>query len=194
MKQEGLYELFLDLIKDLFDVESQTIQKLPSFVDAATDERLKQALNRHLEETRLQLERLKEILKMLAENQAGDRCSTTQQLFEEGKKGLKLNWPPSVRDAEIIIACQKLEHYEIASYGSARTLARHLNEVVTEKGIDFDEISDFLEQSLEEECAMDEILTDLAEGGFFSTGINEIAEKDFSNTLSEKITENKPLE
>jgi len=84
----------------------------------------------------------------------------------------------AVKDASIIIACQKIEHYEIASYGSARTLARHLSDAAVDDRIDFDEIADILQQTLDEESAADEQLTDIAEGGFFSSGINEEAERD----------------
>ena len=180
MKQSGLYDLFLDLLKDLFDAENQIVQKLPKVIQAASSADLKKALTQHLDETKHQVQRLKQIFKMLNENPTGMTCAGMQALFEEGEKELNQNWPPAVKDASLIIACQKVEHYEIASYGSARTIARHLNDVSTNERIDFDEIADLLQQTLDEESAADEKLTDIAEGGFFNTGINEAAEKETS--------------
>ncbi len=180
MKQKALYNLFLNLIKDLFDAESQIIQKLPKVIQAVSNTDLKKALNHHLQETTHHNERLKQIFKTLNENPTGTTCLVMQSLFEEGEKGVKTEWPAAVKDAAIIIACQKVEHYEISSYGSARTIARHLNDIAVNERIDFDEIADLLQETLDEESTADEMLTDLAEGGFFNTGINEKAEKESS--------------
>lgn len=178
MKQNALYEAFLDLLKDLFDAENQIVQKLPKVIQGASNADLKEALSQHLDETKNQVQRLKKIFKMLNENPTGTTCKGIQALFEEGEDEMKKNLPPAVKDAILIIACQKVEHYEIASYGSARTLARHLNQTGLDDRIDFDEIADILQQTLDEESAADEKLTDIAEGGFFSSGVNEEAEKE----------------
>jgi ferritin-like metal-binding protein YciE len=182
MKQTGLYDLFLDLLKDLFDAENQIVQKLPKIIQAASNTDLKTALSQHLEETKNQVQRLKEIFKMLNENPTGVKCAGMEAILQEGEKELKQSWPPAVKDASLIIACQKVEHYEIAGYGSARTLARHLNDVAVDDRVDFDEIADLLQQTLDEESAADEKLTDIAEGGFFSTGVNEAAERETPGT------------
>jgi ferritin-like metal-binding protein YciE len=182
MKQTGLYDLFLDLLKDLFDAENQIVQKLPKIIQAASNTDLKTALSQHLEETKNQVQRLKEIFKMLNENPTGVKCAGMEAILQEGEKELKQSWPPAVKDASLIIACQKVEHYEIAGYGSARTLARHLNDVAVDDRVDFDEIADLLQQTLDEESAADEKLTDIAEWGFFSTGVNEAAERETPGT------------
>lgn len=189
MKQNGLYDLFVNLLKDLFDAENQIIQQLPKVIQAATNTDLKNALTQHLNETKNQVQRLKQIFKMLNENPTGMKCLGMQAILEEGEQGLNQSWPPAVKDACSIVACQKVEHYEISSYGSARTIARHLNDAALDDRIDFDEIADLLQQTLDEESAADEKLTDIAEGGFFSTGINEAAEKETSSTtLKRKST------
>lgn len=128
---------------------------------------------------------------MLNENPTGMKCIGMQAILEEGEKGLKQSWPPAVKDASLIIACQKVEHYEISGYGSARTLARHLNDVAVDDRIDFDEIADLLQQTLDEESAADEKLTDIAEGGFFSTGVNEVAEKETPGATSKRKPTNR---
>lgn len=186
MKQNALYNVFLDLLKDLFDAENQIIENLPKISQIVTNNDLKEALSQHLDETKYQVQRLKKIFKILNENPTGTPCKVMQSLFQEGQKEIAKNHSPSVKDASLIIACQKVEHYEIASYGSARTLARHLNNAGIDDRVDFDEIADLLQQSLDEESAADEKLTDIAEGGFFNTGINEEAEKEISQTTTSK--------
>lgn len=182
MKQSGFYDLFLDLLKNVFDGENQIIQKLPKVIQTASNQELKNALSEHLEETKNQVKRLQQIFKMLNENPTGTSCIGIEALFKEGEIESKINWTPAVKDAAIIIACQKIEHYEISAYGSARTIARHLNDAGINERIDFDEIADLLQLTLDEESSADEKLTDLAEGGFFSTGINETAEKEACDT------------
>ncbi len=177
MKPSPLFDVFLNLLKDLFDAENQIVQNLPKVIQTVSNPDLKEALSQHLDETKNQVQRLKKIFKMLNENPTGKTSMTMQAIFQEGEKDLKQNLPIAVKDACAIIDCQKVEHYEISSYGSARTLARHLNDIGLDDRIDFDEIADLLQQTLDEESAADEKLTDLAEGGFFSTGINEEAEK-----------------
>jgi ferritin-like metal-binding protein YciE len=177
MQQNALFDVFLNLLKDLFDAENQIVQTLPKIIHNVSNGDLKEALSQHLDETKNQVQRLKKIFKMLNENPTGITCTAMQAIFEEGDKHLQQNLPTAVRDACAIIDCQKVEHYEISSYGSARTLAHHLNNIGLDNRIDFDEIADLLQQTLDEENAADEKLTDIAEGGFFSTGINEEAEK-----------------
>lgn len=178
MKQNAFYNMFIDLLKDLFDAENQIVEKLPKVIEAASNPDLKEGLSQHLDETKNQVQRLKKIFKMLNENPTGKTCKAMEGLFEEGKEILKKNEPAAVKDAGLIIACQKVEHYEIASYGSARSIARHLQDAGLDSRIDFDEIADLLQQTLDEESAADEKLTDVAEGGFFTEGINEEAEKE----------------
>lgn len=186
MKQNALYDVFLDLLRNIFDAENQIIQNLPRVIQTASNTDLKDALNNHLEETKSQLQRLKKIFKLLNENPTGNNSRAMEALFEEGEKDIRKDLPQAVKNSILIVGCQKIEHYEIACYGSARTLARHLNNVGIDDRIDFDEIADLLQQSLDEESAADEKLTDIAEGGFFSTGINEEAEKEIPAVTSPK--------
>lgn len=181
MKQSPLFSVFIDLLRDAFDGENQIVQTLPRVIQASSSSDLKEALAHHLDETKNQLQRLKKIFKILNENPTGMTCKVMQALFEEGDAVIRKDLSPAVKDATLIICCQKVEHYEIANYGSARTLARHLNNIGLDEHIDFDEIADILQQSLDEESAADEKLTDIAEGGFFSTGINEEAEREVSS-------------
>lgn len=186
MKQQAFFDLFLDLLKDLFDAENQIVQKLPKIIQHVSNADLKEALSQHLDETKNQVQRLKKIFKMLNENPTGTNCIAMQAIFQEGEKNLKKDLSNAVKDACTIIDCQKVEHYEIAGYGSARTLARHLNDANLDDRIDFDEIADLLQQTLDEESAADEKLTDIAEGGFFNTGVNEQAEKEATTQKSSK--------
>lgn len=182
MAQNALFNVFVDLLKDLFDAENQIIENLPMVIKECSNPDLKNALSHHLDETKQQVQRLKRIFKMLNENPTGVTCKGMQSIFAEGDKLLKQNLPPAVKDAGIIVACQTVEHYEMAKYGSARTIAHHLSDAGLDERLDFDEIADLLQETLDEESAADEKLTDLAEGGFFKTGINEEAEKEMPST------------
>jgi ferritin-like metal-binding protein YciE len=186
MKQSAFYNMFVDLLKDLFDGENQIVENLPKVIQTASNTDLKEALSQHLDETKNQVQRLKKIFKMLNENPTGKTCKTLQALFSEGEESIRKSEPAAVKDACLITACQKVEHYEISGYGSARAIARHLNDASIDDRVDFDEIADILQQTLDEESAADEKLTDIAEGGFFTQGINETAEKEAIKSTSLK--------
>lgn len=186
MKQNAFYDLFVDLLRDLFDGENQIVQNLPRVIQTANNSELKEALSQHLDETKGQVQRLKKIFKTLNENPTGKTSLVMESLFSEGEQIIKKNVPYAVKDAWLIVACQKVEHLEIAGYGSARSIARHLNDADIDDRVDFDEIADLLQQSLDEESAADEKLTDIAEGGFFTQGINEAAEKEVIQSSSPK--------
>lgn len=176
--QNTFFQMFVDLLRDMFDAENQLVEALPLMAKAASHADLKEAFTQHLAETKNQVQRLKKIFKLLNENPTGVQCVGMTGIIEEGKECLDKNYSPSVKDAYLIIAAQKVEHYEIASYGSARSLARHLNDAGFSDRIDFDEIADLLQQSLDEESAADEKLTDIADGGFFTQGINDEAKNE----------------
>jgi ferritin-like metal-binding protein YciE len=182
MQQQSFFNMFIDVLRDIFDAENQIVTALPKLVQAAHHQELKDAFNQHLAETKSQVQRLKQIFKMLNENPTGVRCKAMQGLLEEGEESIKKDYTPNVKDACLIIAAQKVEHYEISSYGSACSLCNHLNNVEISDRIDFDEIFDLLQQNLEEEKAADEKLTDIADGGFFTQGINDEAEKEAQTT------------
>lgn len=177
MLKNAFYDLFVEVLRDAFDAENQIVEALPKAIQAASHTELKEALSNHLGETKNQVERLKKIFKMINENPTGTRCEAMQGLLKECKEMISKNTAPAVKDAGIIIACQKVEHYEISTYGSARTIARHLSDAKINERVDFDEIADILQETLDEESDADEKLTEVAEGGFFTQGINAEAEK-----------------
>jgi ferritin-like metal-binding protein YciE len=186
MSQHPFYGFFVDQLRELYDAESQIIENLPKVIQASSNEELKEALASHLDETKNHVQRLKKIFKMINENPTGITCKPITALFQDGEAWIKKKEPHAVRDAGIIVCCQKVEHFEISSYGSVRALARHLNDAEREDRIDFDEIADILQQSLDEESGADEKLTDLAEGGFFTQGINEEAQKEDETRLKKR--------
>src|SRR5438105_15908874 len=128
MKLNTLQELYLDELRDLYSAESQLLKALPKMAKAASSDELKQAFEEHLEQTKGHVNRLEQIFDELDESPKGKTCHGMKGLIEEGSEILDEEGDPSVIDAGIIVAAQKVEHYEIASYGSVRTFARLLGE------------------------------------------------------------------
>ncbi|MGV3771452.1 MAG: ferritin-like domain-containing protein [Verrucomicrobiales bacterium] len=153
MKMETLQELYVDELKDIYDAENQLLKALPKMAKAATNEELRAAFEEHLEQTQGQIERLERIFEELDEKPKGKKCPAMQGLIEEGKEIIEEDADDDVRDAGLIAAAQKVEHYEIASYGCLRTYAEMLG---------FDEQADLLQETLDEEKETDENLTELA--------------------------------
>ncbi len=167
MSQEDFYKLFLHELSDLFSAEQQIIQELPNMVKAASSEELKEALKNHWEETKIQLERLNKIFNILQIKPSKKVCEGIKGILHEGSDFVS-KWPKSaVRDAAIIAAAQKVEHYEITSYGSAYSHADFLN---LDK-----EIKKLLDDTLDEEKNANKKLNKLAEGSTFTSGINKLA-------------------
>ncbi len=162
MKLENLRDLFEESIQDLYSAETQIIEAMPNVAAKVTNRRLKQALESHLKETEAQKERLEEICDKLDIDPEGKFCKATEGLIKEAKELLSEDTTSEVLDAGIIAAMQKIEHYEIASYGTARVFAMHLGE---------SEIQSLLEATLEEEKEADVKLTVIAEAS-----VNEKAE------------------
>jgi len=175
MEKNSFYNLFLDLLREAFDFENQIVEKLPTIIQNVAHKDLKECLTEHLEETRQQVQRLKSIFKSLNENPTGFDCIVMRDIFAKGDDFYSKNLSPSTKDAYLIISCQKVEHYEITCYGSLCALANCLRDWQKDERIDFDEIIDLLQASLDEEKEADEKLTEIAEGSFFTTGINEEA-------------------
>ena len=153
MKMQTLQDLLAHELKDLYSAEKQIIKALPKMIKAATSEDLQEALQNHLEETEQQVTRLDEICEKLEIPTRGTKCKAMEGLIEEGKEILEEEMEDHVRDAAIIAAAQRVEHYEMAGYGCARTFARQVGH---------DEIADLLQQTLDEEKAADEKLTQIA--------------------------------
>ena len=162
MKMKTLEDLLVEQLKDLYSAENQLVKALPKMAKAATNADLRAGFEEHLEQTRGHVERLEQICEQLGVTPKGKKCAAMEGLVEEGKELLEEDAGPSVLDAGLIAAAQKVEHYEIASYGSARTWAELLG---------LEDAVELLQQTLDEEKATDEKLTQLAE-----TTVNEEAE------------------
>jgi ferritin-like metal-binding protein YciE len=154
MKLDTLNKLYIEELRDLYSAENQLLKALPKMAKGASSAELKQAFEDHLEETKGHVERLEEIFKALDESPKGKTCHGMKGLVEEGSEILKEEGDESVLDAGIIAAAQKVEHYEIASYGTVRTFATLLGE---------EEAADLLQQTLDEEGEADKRLNELAE-------------------------------
>ncbi len=154
MKLNSLSDLLHHELKDLYSAENQLVKALPKMAKAASNEELKAGFEEHLEQTKGHVDRLEEIAEILKIKLTGHKCKAMEGLIEEGGELISEDADESVRDAGLIGAAQRVEHYEIAAYGTARTLAQHLGH---------EDVADLLEQTLEEEKETDEKLTDLAE-------------------------------
>jgi ferritin-like metal-binding protein YciE len=133
--------------------------------EAATNDELREAFQHHLEETRGHIQRLEDIRGRIGTTMS-DECAGMRGLIEEGQEVIAAAGDPNVKDAALISAAQRVEHYEIAAYGTARTLADEL---------DLDDAKDLLDQTLDEESNADTLLTKIATGGLFKAGINQQA-------------------
>src|SRR5688572_7456715 len=169
MALETLHDLWVHELKDLYSAERQLVQALPKMAKAATSEELRTALENHLAETEEQANRIEQILESFGESPRGQKCAGMEGLIEEGKDFLKEDADPDVMDAGIIVAAQKVEHYEIATYGAVCEYARMMGHT---------EAVQLLEQTLEEEKNADKLLNQLAEGG-----INALAERDANREM-----------
>ena len=150
---EGLRELFIDELKDIIYAERALLKALPKMSNNATNEDLKNAITEHVAVTERQIERLQEVFQILGESDRGKKCDAMEGLIEEGNSILEETVPGAVRDAAIISASQKIEHYEIASYGTLVAFAQTLGE---------SKVAKLLEETLAEEKEADKILTEKA--------------------------------
>ena len=154
MSMDSLKKLYVDELKDLYSAETQLVKALPKMAKKASAPELKQAFQDHLEETKGHVERLEEIFQELEEKPTGKTCKGMKGLIEEGEEVIDEDGDEAVLDAALIGAAQRVEHYEIAGYGVARTFATHLGE---------DDAADLLQQTLDEEGEADKKLTSIAE-------------------------------
>jgi ferritin-like metal-binding protein YciE len=154
MKIESLHDLFVDQLKDLYHAELQLLKALPKMAKAAGEPELKDAFTHHLEETREHVSRLEQVFADVDFKPRSKTCEAMQGLIEQAQDLIKEKVEPHVRDAGLICAAQKVEHYEIAGYGCLRTWARQLGH---------DHAAELLRQTLEEESRADEKLTQIAE-------------------------------
>ena len=155
LKLDSLRDLLIEELRDLYNAETQLVDALPKMAEAATSQELKSAFQHHLEETRGHVSRLDRIFQQISEKSAGETCEAMKGLIKEGETLVKAEGNPDVRDAGLIGAAQRVEHYEMAGYGTARSLARRLGE---------DQVAETLQQTLNEEAKANEKLTSIAEG------------------------------
>jgi len=176
MKTHDLHKLFVDELADMYDSELQIIDSLPKLIKLASLKDLKDSLSKHLLETKNQAKRIKKIFTILGIPLNKKPCKAMQGIIHEAEEIIKNKPKSATLDAAIISAAQKVEHYEIASYGTLRSFANHLSL----KG----EIADLLQSNLNEEGTADKKLTKIADGTFFSSGVNSEAAK--SQTASKR--------
>jgi ferritin-like metal-binding protein YciE len=153
-KINSLRGLLIDELRDLYDAENQLLKALPKMAEAATNVDLKQGFNFHLAQTRGHVDRLESAFRQLAESPKGKTCLAMKGLIAESDEAIKAKEPETVRDAHLIGAAQRVEHYEMAGYGTARAFAKTIGETG---------IADLLQATLDEEGDTDKKLTLLAE-------------------------------
>jgi ferritin-like metal-binding protein YciE len=154
MQNTSLKELYVEELRDIYDAENQLVKALPEMAKAATSEQLRSGFENHLEQTKEHVRRLEQVLNELGEKAKGKKCKGMQGLVSEGKEIIEEDFEDDVRDAALISAAQRVEHYEIAAYGTVRSYAEILGE---------QSAVSILEKTLEEEKDTDEQLTELAE-------------------------------
>ena len=174
MTLDTLEKLYISELRDLYSAENQLLKALPKMAQGATSPELKEAFETHLAQTKGHVERLEELFAQRDESPKGKTCHAMKGLIEEGSEILKEEGENSVLDAGMIVAAQKVEHYEIASYGSVRTFANLLGR---------DEEAKLLQSTLDEESETNEILNRLAE-----TVVNPeaISETELANAASNR--------
>lgn len=167
MKSRKLDKLFTDELERMYSSENEISKSLPKLIELASFNELKDALSKHLNETKKQLIRIERIFSLIDLDIGKKQCKAMEGILHEAEELAKGNTKSAILDAAIIGAAQKVEHYEIASYTTLRSFAKYL-ELESE-------IVDLLQETLDEELAADKALTKIAEGTLFTTGVNKKA-------------------
>ena len=175
MPNEKLKELYIEELKDLYSAENQLLKALPKMAKAASSDELRQGFEEHLKQTRGHVQRLEEIFQSLDESPKGKKCVGMEGVVKEGSEVMDEDFEGALMDAALIAAAQRVEHYEIAAYGTVRELATVLGE---------SEQASLLEQTLEEEKETDEKLTELAKE--VNPRANEEMEEEQGNTRAKR--------
>ncbi|HUA11610.1 MAG TPA: ferritin-like domain-containing protein [Solirubrobacteraceae bacterium] len=169
MRLQSLEDVFQEQIEDLHSAENQLVAALPKVADAATDEKLTNAVREHLEQTREHVRRLDTIARDLGFSTSGEKCEAMAGLIRESEEIVSAEGDPAAKDAALIAAAQRVEHYEIAAYGTVKALAGELG---------YDKAKDLLDETLDEESQADGLLTKIATGGLLKAGVNTAAHSD----------------
>lgn len=177
-KKDSLRQLYIDELKDLYSAENQLVKALPKMAKASSNAKLRQAFEEHLRQTSEHVSRLEQIFEALEEKPTGKKCLGMEGLVKEGSETIQEKYGDSVKDAAIIGAAQRVEHYEIAGYGTVKAIATLLGE---------DEQVSLIDQTLEEEKQADEKLNQLAEE------INSEASES-EKSAGEEVSEDEPEE
>ena len=168
MSLDSLQDLFLDGLKDIYDAEKQLLKALKKVVKSANSDELKEAFESHLQETEGQVERLEQVFETLGKAARGKKCAAMEGLVEEGSEIMSEDGAESVLDAALIGAAQKVEHYEIATYGTLSAWAKQMGEK---------EIVKLIEANLAEEKAADKKLSEIASALNFEANEADVAAK-----------------
>ena len=181
MPMEGLKDVLEDILRDLYHAEKQLTRALPKMAKTANSAELKSAFKEHLEVTEGQVQRLEQVFEALGLPVKAKRCAAMEGMVEEGKEVIEQSdeGTPFAIDAALIVAAQKVEHYEMAAYGSARTFAQVLGH---------EDAANLLQETLDEESEANETLTAIAQR------INEQAEQESEGEVGDEETENEDME
>jgi ferritin-like metal-binding protein YciE len=166
MQLASLNDVFEEQVADLLSAEQQLVEALPKVAAAASSPELREAITEHLAETRGHVARLEKVIQTSGITPPSEECKAMAGLISEGDEVVQADGDPVAKDAAIIAGAQRIEHYEIAAYGTARELAKQL---------DFSDASALLNDTLKEESAADTRLTKIATGGLFASGVNQRA-------------------
>jgi ferritin-like metal-binding protein YciE len=167
MKLRSLEDLFIEQLKDIYYAERHILKALPKMAKKASNTELADAFEEHLQETETHIDRLERVFEIIDRKPQAKKCEAMDGLIKEGKELMKEDAGASVIDAGMIVAAQKVEHYEIAAYGSLRTFAEKLG---------YEEAADILQETLDEESAADEKLTEIAESSVNEEALEEAGE------------------
>jgi len=178
---EALKKLLQDELEDIYDAEHQLIKALPKLIERSSSPELQQALKQHVTVTQNQIKRLEQVFQTLGEKAKRKPCKGMAGIVAEGSEMLEEDLEESTKDAAIISAAQKVEHYEIASYGTVRTLAQTLGN---------NEVAELLEETLDEEKEADERLTQIAESSVNSEAASEANQTKTGKSASRSKTRN----
>ncbi len=175
MKMNTLEDLLVDQVRDLYDAEKQLVKALPKMAKAATSDELRDAIEEHLEQTKNQVSRLEQVFEELQKPAKSKPCKAMRGLIEEGSEVMSEDAEEPLGDIAIIAAAQRVEHYEISAYGTARTLATHLGE---------SRVASLLEETEEEEKAADSKLNDVTASLLEQAG--DMSEEDEDEEVDEE--------